>query len=155
MNKIVTSGFRSPTSKTHSFERTARSGLANRRVLVVDDDARTTRLIKLLLEKRGSYEVLEDNDPTRAHQTAQAFRPDVILLDIVMPDVDGGEVAAQIQQDPKLRNTPIIFVTALVTKAEARGGLEIQGQSFLAKPISVPELLDALAEHLPAPAKAA
>jgi CheY-like chemotaxis protein len=118
------------------------------RILVVDDNRETTRLIKALLETKGGYVVLEENDPTRAHRAAQTFRPDVILLDIVMPEADGGDVAAQIQDDPALRGTPIIFLTALVTKAEARNSLEIQGHSFLAKPINIPELIEAIEQHL-------
>jgi len=92
--------------------------------------------------------VLEENDATKAHQSAVNFRPDLILLDIVMPETDGGEVAARIQADPELENTPIIFLTALVTRAEAKSGLNIQGHSFLAKPVSIPELIDATEEHL-------
>jgi CheY-like chemotaxis protein len=120
-----------------------------RRVLVIDDNRDTTRLIRVLLESRGDYFVLAENHPAKAHQTAQEFRPDVILLDIVMPDTDGGEVAARIEKDPKLQGTPIIFLTALVTKSEAKSGLEIQGHSFLAKPISIPELVEAIEYHLP------
>ena len=64
------------------------------------------------------------------------FNPDLILLDVAMPETDGGEVAARIQSDPTLHRTPIVFLTALVTKAETRSGLRIQGHPFLAKPIS-------------------
>jgi CheY-like chemotaxis protein len=92
--------------------------------------------------------VLEENDASRAHQTARNFRPDLILLDIVMPETDGGEVAARIQADPELQETPIIFLTALVTKAEAKAGLRIQGHPFLAKPISIPELMNGIEENL-------
>jgi CheY-like chemotaxis protein len=93
--------------------------------------------------------VLEENDPTKAHQTAQNFKPDLILLDIVMPETDGGEVAAQIEADQELQKTPVIFLTALVTKAETKTGLRIQGHPFLAKPISIPELINAIEENLP------
>ncbi len=121
-----------------------------RRILIVDNDRDTTHLVKILLEKTGRYLVLEENDASRAHQRARNFRPDLILLDIVMPETDGGEVAARIQADPELHNTPIIFLTALVTKAEAKTGLEIQGHAFFAKPISIPELINAIEEKLPA-----
>lgn len=124
-----------------------------RRILAVDNDRNTTRLIKILLEKRGNYCVLPENDPARAHQTARDFRPDVILLDIVMPEIDGGEVAARIGNDPDLRQTPIIFLTALVTRAEANNGLEIDGHSFLAKPINISELVNAIEQHFTARAK--
>src|SRR6266496_1848914 len=121
-----------------------------RRILIVDNDRDTTHLVKILLEKTGRYSVLEENDATKAHQSAQNFRPDLILLDIVMPETDGGEVAAQIQADPQLHRTPVIFLTALVTKTETKTGLRIQGHPFLAKPINIPELIRAIEEYLPA-----
>ena len=125
-----------------------------RRILIVDNDPNTTHLVKVLLERTGHYLVLEENDATKAYQSAVNFRPHLILLDIVMPETDGGEVAARIQGDPELRKTPIIFLTALVTRAEAKSGLNIQGHSFLAKPVSIPELIATIEEHLPMRAKA-
>jgi two-component system, OmpR family, response regulator len=124
-----------------------------RRILIVDDDANSTHLVKILLERSGPYLVLEENDPTKADQTAHNFKPDVILLDIVMPKIDGGELATQIEADCELRDTPIIFLTALVTHGEAKSGLHIQGHPFVAKPISIPELIEAIEKHLPAPAE--
>jgi two-component system, OmpR family, response regulator len=120
-----------------------------RRVLIVDDDADSTHLVKILLEKAGHYVVLEENDPNEAHQSARNFKPDVILLDIMMPKTDGGEVAAQIEADPELRNTPIIFLTALVTEPETKAGLRIEGRRSLAKPINIPELINGIEESLP------
>jgi len=67
-----------------------------------------------------------------------------------MPEIDGGEVAARIESDPILHRTPVVFLTGLVTKAEARSGLRIQGHTFLAKPISVPDLVAGVDRHLPA-----
>ena len=119
------------------------------RILIVDNARDTTHLVKVLLERTGHYLVLEENDVAKAHQSALDFRPDLILLDIVMPGTDGGEVAARIESDPELQRTPIIFLTALVTRAEAKSGLDIQGHSFLATPVSIPELIDAIEEHLP------
>jgi CheY-like chemotaxis protein len=121
-----------------------------RRILIVDNDRDSTRLVKTLLERTGRYLVLEENDATKAHQAARNFRPELILLDIVMPETDGGEVAAQLQADPELQRTPIIFLTALVTKAEAKAGLHLQGHPFLAKPINISELINGIAENLPA-----
>jgi CheY-like chemotaxis protein len=123
-----------------------------RRILIVDNDRDSTHLTKTLLERTGHYLVLEENDATKAHQSARNFRPDLILLDPAEagPETDGGEVAAQIQVDPELQKTPIIFLTALATKAEAKAGLHIQGHPFLAKPISIPDLIKGIEEHLPA-----
>jgi CheY-like chemotaxis protein len=119
-------------------------------ILIVDDDQASTHLVKILLEKVGRYRVLEENDAAKAHQTARNFRPDLILLDVMMPQRDGGDVAAQIEADPKLQRTPIIFLTALVTKAEAKAGFHIQGHPVLAKPVNIPELIKRLEENLPA-----
>ena len=122
----------------------------NRRILIVDDDRDGTRLIKSLLEKISHYLVLEENDAAKAHESARDFRPDLILLDIMMPQIDGGDIAAQIDADPGLQRTPIIFLTALVTKTEAKAGLHIQGHPVLAKPIDIPELINRIEENLPA-----
>ena len=119
-------------------------------ILIVDNNHDFTRSTKLALEKTGSYFVAEENDATKAHETVQNLRPDLILLDVAMPETDGGEVAAQIQSDPTLHRTPIVFLTALVTKAETRSGLRIQGHSFLAKPISFSDLIAGIEENLPA-----
>jgi two-component system OmpR family response regulator len=121
-----------------------------RRILIVDDDRDSTHLIKILLEKISHYLVLEENDAAKAHESTRDFRPDLILLDIMMPQIDGGDIAAQIDADPGLQRTPIIFLTALVTKAEAKAGLHIQGHPVLAKPIDIPELINRVEENLPA-----
>lgn len=119
-----------------------------RRILIVDNDSNSTHLVKILLERSGPYLVLEENNSTKARETARKFKPDVILLDIAMPEIDGGEVAAQIQADRELHKTPIIFLTALVTKAEVNNGLHIEGHSVVAKPINIPELINAIEQHL-------
>ena len=119
-----------------------------RRILIVDDDRESTHLIKILLERVSHYLVQEENDAARAHESARGFRPDVILLDIMMPQIDGGEVAAQIDADRGLQRTPIIFLTSLVTKAEAKAGLHIQGHPVLAKPVEIPELINTIEKNL-------
>src|SRR5260370_32339416 len=98
-------------------------------------------LIKILLEKIGGYLVLEENDAAKAHQSTRNFGPDLILLDIMMPQRDGGDIAAEIDADPGLQRTPIVFLTAMVTKVEPKAGLHIQAHPVLAKTISIPELI--------------
>ena len=119
-------------------------------ILIIDNNRDFTYSAKLGLERTGRYSVWEENDPAKAHQTAQRVKPDLILLDIAMPETDGGEVAARVESDPALHRTPVVFLTALVTKAEARSGLQIQGHPFLAKPISIPELVAGIERNLPA-----
>jgi CheY-like chemotaxis protein len=149
MNKVIEVDFL-PRETDVAFSWLDSIGDSARRILIVDNDKNTTHLVKILLEKTGRYVVFEENDSTRAHQTARNFRPDLIFLDVVMPDRDGGEIAAQIRADPELHNTPIIFLTALVTRAEAKTGLHIDGHPFLAKPINIPELIEAIERVLPA-----
>jgi CheY-like chemotaxis protein len=120
------------------------------RILIIDDNRDFTYSAKLGLERTRRYSVWEENEPARAHQTAQRVQPDLILLDIAMPETDGGEVAARIESDPILHRTPVVFLTALVTRAEAGSGLEIHGHPFLAKPISIPDLVAGIERYLPA-----
>jgi CheY-like chemotaxis protein len=122
-------------------------------ILIIDDNRDLTHAARLALERTGRYVVREENDASKAHQTAQGFKPDLILLDIAMPETDGGEVAAQIQSDPALHRMPIVFLTALVTKAEGEPGLRIKGHPFLAKPVSLPELIEGIEKNLPARAE--
>ena len=119
------------------------------RILIIDDNRDFTYSAKLALEQTGGYSVWEENEPARAHQTAQRVLADLILLDIAIPETDGGEVAARIESDPTLHRIPVVFLTALLTKTEARSGVEIQGHPFLAKPISIPELVAAIERYLP------
>ena len=154
MNRVIEVDFLPRESERELFELgltpTAFGTNDLRRVLIVDNDRDSTHLVKVLLEKTGRYRVFEENDGARAHLSARNFRPDLILLDVVMPERDGGEIAAQIRADPELHNTPIIFLTALVTRAEAKTGLHIDGHPFLAKPISIPEVIEAIEQILPA-----
>ena len=155
VNASYVSGQDPPQSHVYWFDQSEIDAIARsltkekRRILIVDDDAESTHLVKILLEKAGHYLVLEENHAARAHQSARDFRPDVILLDIMMPETDGAEVAAQIEADPELRSTPIIFLTALVTMPEAKHGLRIEGHRSLAKPIDIPELINQIEESLP------
>ena len=117
-----------------------------KRLLIVDDESGFTRLLKLTLEKTGDYVVREENDGTKAWLVAREFRPDIVFLDIVMPKIDGGDVAQQIRSDPLLAKVPIVFLTAIVAQTETRN--EIGGYPFLAKPVSLDAITKCIKEHL-------
>ena len=125
---------------------------AKKRILVVDDEPSITRLLKLNLEQTGDYEVATENISRAALAAAEEFQPDLLLLDVVMPGLDGGSLASQFQTSPKLKGTPIVFLTAAVTREEvrARHGL-VGGLPFLAKPVNLHEVLACLKKHLGAP----
>jgi CheY-like chemotaxis protein len=124
-----------------------------KRILAVDDDPKITRLLRLNLEETGDYEVKEENRATHALAAAREFHPDLILLDVLMPGLDGGSLADHYRRSSDLSHIPIVFLTAAVAPEEvrARQGL-VGGLPFLAKPVDLPELLACLRKYLP-PAK--
>ena len=121
-----------------------------KRILIVDDDVATTHLLKFGLEKTGFYEVREENTGTNALNVARAIRPDFIILDVCMPQAAGGDIAAQIAVDPLLRNTPIVFLTSMVSEAETGDKpLVSGGYHFLAKPINIRRLVRYIESAVP------
>jgi CheY-like chemotaxis protein len=128
---------------------TAAKQTGKKRILAVDDRASNTRLVKLYLERTGNYVVREVNNPNAALSAAEEFQPQLILLDVMMPGLDGGDLAACFQASPKLKAVPIVFLTAAVTKGEVEaGGGRIGGNDFLAKPVVLTEMLNCLKRHL-------
>lgn len=120
-----------------------------KRILIVDDEVGITRLAKLSLERSGRYKVRTENNGLQALAAAREFNPDLILLDVVMPTVDGGDVAAQVQADPVLKQIPIMFLTAIVSNQDTANGPLIRGgMRFLAKPITLAALVQAIEEAL-------
>jgi CheY-like chemotaxis protein len=129
----------------------ATSNADKKRILVVDDEPSITRLLKLNLEQTGEYLVRTENGADGALAAAQEFRPNLILLDVAMPGMDGGELARRIQDTPKLNSVPIVFLTALATKEEvSKSQGMIGGMPFLAKPVNMNEVLSCLGKHLAA-----
>ena len=120
-----------------------------KRILAVDDRSTNTRLVKLCLEQTDQYVVREENNATAALAAAEQFNPHLILLDVMMPGMDGGELAAAFRVNPRLKAVPIVFLTATITKGEvvANGG-QIGGNFFLAKPIVLTEMVACLKHHL-------
>jgi two-component system OmpR family response regulator len=120
-----------------------------KRILVVDDEPSVTRNLKLNLESSGGYDVFAENHATNALTAARIFRPDLILLDVMMPGMDGGDVAARLRADPLLRDTPVVFLTALVSNEETDGHEMLSGaEMFLAKPVDIGELKKTVEEHI-------
>ncbi|MCC6354010.1 MAG: response regulator [Verrucomicrobiae bacterium] len=112
-----------------------------KRILIVDDDERLTRLMHLNLKETGRFVVREENRANAAVRTALAFAPDLVVLDVMMPEMDGGDVAAQIRSRPELNHVPIVFLTAAAKKNEVDGNHgRIGGIPFLAKPVDIDEL---------------
>ena len=126
--------------------------MEKKRILIIDDEPSFTRMVRINLEATKEFEVREENRASHALAAAREFKPDLILLDVIMPTMDGGDVAGVIRKDRQLRDVPIIFLTATVSHREAGvKGLSSGGSLFLAKPISVEHLVDHIKKHLPPP----
>ncbi|MBI2982326.1 MAG: response regulator [Deltaproteobacteria bacterium] len=124
--------------------------MQKRRILVVDDEPAFTRFVKAALEETGAYEVRGEVDAGQALGTAKAFKPDLVFMDVMIPPMEGGEVAAQFQADSDLKEVPVIFLTGAVTQAEvSQGGGLIGGRPFLAKPVTPANLVATIERYFP------
>lgn len=115
------------------------------RVLIVDDEESLTRLLKMGLEATHLYEVHVENLASRGVGAALKYNPDIILLDVMMPEMTGGDVAAEIRKYPLIRNTPIVFLTAAVKSSEVeKSGGMIGGFQYLAKPADLDTVMECI-----------
>ena len=120
-----------------------------KKIFLVDDEKSFTRIMKANLERTGKFTVVTQNDPLQAIPEILEFKPDIIFLDVMMPGMEGGELAALIREEPDMADIPIVFMTAIVTKQETGQGMgEIGGNLFLAKPVKLQEMLDTIEEVL-------
>jgi CheY-like chemotaxis protein len=117
------------------------------KVLLIDDEESFTKVTQLTL---SDYDIRVENDSARAVTTAKAFRPDLVLLDVMMPNLDGGDVAAQMRADPELKDVPVVFLTALVTAKESALRPVMGGYPFIAKPIAPERLAEQIEKFLAA-----
>ena len=112
----------------------------SKKVLIVDDDERNCKLLLAMVQQEG-HECQTAMDGKQALQVAQQWLPDLILLDVMMPEMDGFEVARRLKADDKTRVTPIIFLTALTDRDSRLQGLDAGAEEFLNKPIDRIELV--------------
>jgi CheY-like chemotaxis protein len=116
-----------------------------KRVMVVDDERGFTEMVRMSLESLGNYAVCEVNDARKAVSTARSFQPELILLDVMMPEMDGGDVASALGRDAELADVPLIYLTALVSKEEApAAGMRSAKHRFLPKPTSMADLMETI-----------
>ena len=120
-----------------------------KKILIIDDEEKFTKYVKLNLEFKGKYEVRVENKGSHGLEAAKAFKPDLILLDVMMPDMDGSEVAAQLKEEESCKNIPVVFLTAIVTKQEIdEKGSDIGGHPFIAKPINLENLISSIEQNM-------
>ncbi len=148
-------GFRVPGSK---FRRIPRASLirfmrdndipldnldsGKRKVLIVDDDAEIVELISDILSREGGFEIRTASSGYEAGMITQQFRPDLILLDYMLPDVNGNVVCQTIRKNPEFENTRIIIISGVIKQDEIDQLLRAGAQEFLKKPFNISDLLD-------------
>ncbi|HVO65375.1 MAG TPA: response regulator [Syntrophales bacterium] len=113
-----------------------------KKILIVDDEDDFCFFVKLNLEQTGKYEVLTATSGSSCLNIASKELPDLVLLDIIMPGMNGGQVAELLLDNPKTKDIPVLFITAIATRIEVQSqeGV-IGGRRFIAKPVTPTELM--------------
>jgi DNA-binding response OmpR family regulator len=110
------------------------------RILIVDDDPELSRMIGFILQKSG-YEVITANNGKEGLQKADEMRPDLIVLDVMMPDMSGIEVCQKLRDRPMTRNVPLIMLSALADIDAKLSGFQVGADDYIPKPVNAKELL--------------
>lgn len=116
-----------------------------KKILIIDDEEYFCRALKKGLELKTDFQVLTAVKGADGIRLAKAQKPDVILLDIMMPGMDGTEVAETLLEDPATASIPIIFVTAMINENDIKSNDGMAGgRTFIAKPVKIDELIEKL-----------
>ena len=127
-----------------------------KRIFVVDDNSEMCNAVKHALDKSGRFEAMAESDHMEPLERMVQFKPDLLVLDIMMPDVDGTVIAEKVRGDPDFKDLPIIFLTALITEGEEWSGGSAGGKNaYLAKPFTPDQLRDICAKLMAASAVSA
>ena len=125
----------------------------SKRILIVDDEPDVTELVSYQLRAKG-YAVEALNNPAQSIAKIRAFQPDLIILDVMMPDISGIQICRMLRADPKTKPIPVVFLTAKAEEADRVLGLEVGGDDYICKPFSVKELalrVQGLLRRIPSP----
>jgi len=132
---------RSRRSGRYDAPRTSTGGTALARILVVDDDRVIQQLVEVNLELEG-YEVVKAGDGEEALTAIESFNPDLIVLDVMMPRMDGREVCRRIKGNPETQHIPVIFLSARAQDMDVQSGLELGASAYLTKPFDPVDLIE-------------
>jgi len=123
--------------------------LSKKKVLIVDDEESFCRMLKLNLEQTGNYNVVTETQGKNVLSLAKKINPNIIILDYIMPDMDGGEVLQQLSGDSVTKNIPVVFLTAIATKDDTDdSGSMIGGHHILAKPIKTEDIIRCIEKYV-------
>ena len=119
-----------------------------RKILIVDDSAAEALLIEQMLRSAG-YSPLVVNDPRQAEPMVSAQRPDLILLDVIMPRRNGFQICRDLKQNPEYRNVPIVVVTSKNSESDRFWAKQQGANGYVTKPFGEQDLLREISRHLP------
>jgi CheY-like chemotaxis protein len=119
----------------------------NSRVLLVEDNYDNYEMVRFLLERAG-YTVIGARTGREAVTAAKEHKPDVILMDLSLPEMDGWEAAREIKNDPEIANIPLIALTAHTLPGDRKKALESGFDDYISKPINVPAFYDIVKDVL-------
>jgi len=126
-----------------------REKMYKKRVLIIDDEENFCKLVKKNIEQTGEFEVHIATNGEDGIRLARGIKPDLILLDIIMPGMDGGDVATLIKDDKNIKDTPIVFLTAIVKEEESSPQASFtRGYALLAKTVTVGELIACIKKNV-------
>jgi DNA-binding response OmpR family regulator len=115
-------------------------------IMAVDDNTINLNLLRSILEPHG-YAVITALNAEAVFELLKAEKPELILLDVLMPEIDGFEIAVQLKKTPGLKEIPIVFLTALSETKDIVKGFEVGGVDYVTKPFNPPELLARIRTH--------
>ena len=118
-----------------------------KKILIVDDESVNLEMLKNVFNN-NEYHVLQASGGYEAINVAKSDHPDLIILDIVMPDIDGGDVATILKKNPSTKNIPIIFLSSLIKKEEERYSSNQDGVYLMSKPFDREVLLNKVKEYI-------
>ncbi len=122
--------------------------MAKRKVLLVDDESDYTKPVKEFFEKVGNYEVRVENVPANAVETSKHFKPDIILLDILMPQVNGFQLLERLKSENATALIPVVVLSALTSKEEKLKATALYGDCYIEKPVDLDMLVKKVEEVL-------
>ena len=121
--------------------------MAKARILVVEDSPTLQLWLKVRLEYHG-YTVIQALDGKAGLKMVKSEKPDVVLLDVMMPEMDGIEVCRRIKSDPEIKNIPVIFLSAKAQQKDIDEGLAAGAEAYITKPYESDELLEEIEKFL-------
>lgn len=117
------------------------------KILIVDDSPMQVKILRKMLEKLG-HTIYEGDSGAAAIQLSENYQPDIVMLDVIMPDINGFDATRQIRKNPKTKSIPIILVSSKAQETDKQWGMRQGASGYLVKPFNKHELLAVVGEFL-------